>query len=277
MIKNIILHLEPDPVRDLVRDFAASAAGMLDAHLTGVSFAFAATIPSYIAPTMPPATFAHLLTERETAARDSINRFEVAMKRDGVPAEPRLVLQNEFGPSKTFSEMARCFDLSVIMQSDDDNGIDNDPLIEATLLYSGRPLIVVPFIQHEGLKLNRVVCCWDGRRAAVRAINDALPLLRKANAVELFVIESDKTASEIDVGVIDIGRHLARHDIKIEVRRTPAADSNVASIILSHVVDCSASLLVMGGYGHSRLREFVLGGATRGVLAAMTIPVFMSH
>jgi nucleotide-binding universal stress UspA family protein len=51
----------------------------------------------------------------------------------------------------------------------------------------------------------------------------------------------------------------------------------VASIILSHVVDCSASLLVMGGYGHSRLREFVLGGATRGVLAAMTIPVFMSH
>lgn len=277
MIKNIILHLEPDPVRDLVRDFAASAAGMFDAHLTGVSFAFAATIPSYIAPTMPPATFAHLLAERETAARDAIDRFEVAMKRDGVSAEPRLVLQNEFGPSKTFSEMARCFDLSVIMQSDDDNGIDNDPLIEATLLYSGRPLIVVPYIQHEELKLNRVVCCWDGSRAAVRAINDALPLLRKANAVELFVIESDKTASEIDVGVIDIGRHLARHDIKIEVRRTPAADIDVASIILSHVVDCSASLLVMGGYGHSRLREFVLGGATRGVLAAMTIPVFMSH
>jgi nucleotide-binding universal stress UspA family protein len=277
MIKDIILHLERDPSRDIVRDFAASAAEMFAAHLTGVCFAFTASIPTYIVPNFPAGILANILAESETAARGAIDRFEAAMKRDGISAEPRLVLQTEFGPSRTFSEMARCFDLSIIMQSEHYNGIDNSTLIEATLFDSGRPLIVVPYIQQDGLKLDRVVCCWDGSRAAVRAINDALPFLRKANAVELFIVENKKTAKESIIGGIEIGRHLARHDIKIEVRRTPAADIDVADTILSHVADTSASLLVMGGYGHSRLREFVLGGATLGILSAMTVPVFMSH
>ena len=199
------------------------------------------------------------------------------MKRAGLSAEPRLLLQSEFGPPKTFSELARHFDLSVIMQSDDYNGVNNSILIEATLFDFGRPLIVVPYIQRDGLKLDRVVCCWDGSRAAARAVNDALPLLRKAKAVELFIVENEKTANERVICGAEIGRHLARHDVKVEVRTTPADDIDVANTILSHVADCSASLLVMGGYGHSRLREFVLGGATRGILAAMTVPVFMSH
>jgi hypothetical protein len=277
MIKDIILHLERDPSRDMVRDFAASTAEIFSAHLTGVSFAFAASIPNYIVPNFPAGVLADLFAESETAARGAIDRFEVAMKCSGLSAEPRLVLQTEFGPPRMFSEMARCFDLSILMQSDDYNGINNSTLIEATLFDSGRPLIVVPYIQQEGLKLDRVVCCWDGSRAAVRAINDALPLLRKANAVELFIVENEKTANENIIGGIEIGKHLARHDIKIEVRTTPAADIDVPNTILSHVADSSANLLVMGGYGHSRLREFVLGGATRGILSAMTVPVFMSH
>ncbi|MEH6952723.1 universal stress protein (plasmid) [Nitrobacter sp. NHB1] len=277
MIKDIILHLERDPSRDIVRDFAASTAEMFAAHLTGVSFAFAASIPNYIVPNFPAGVLADLLSESETAARGAIDRFEAAMKRGGLSVEPRLVLRTEFGPPRTFSEMARCFDLSIIMQSDHDNGINNSVLIEATLFESGRPLIVVPYIQQAGLMLDRVVCCWDGSRAAVRAINDALPLLRKAKAVELFIVENKKTANESVIGGIEIGRHLARHDIKIEVIRSPAADIDVPNTILSHVADCSANLLVMGGYGHSRLREFVLGGATLGILSAMTVPVFMSH
>ncbi|GAB1716799.1 MAG: UspA [Nitrobacter sp.] len=277
MIKDIVLHLERDQSGDIVRDFAASTAEMFGAHLAGVSFAFAANIPRYIVPNFPAGVLADLFAESEAAARAAIDRFEVAMKRRGLSAEPRLVLQTEFGPPRTFSEMARCFDLSIIMQSDEYSGIDNSSLIEATLFDSGRPLMIVPHIEQDGLRLDRVVCCWDGSRAAVRAINDALPLLRKANAVELFIVENEKTANEKVIGGIEIGRHLARHDIEIDVRRTPAADIDVPNIILSHVADCSASLLVMGGYGHSRLREFVLGGATLGILSAMTVPVFMSH
>jgi len=277
MIKDIILHLERDRSRDVVRDFAASTAEMFAAHLTGVSFAFAANIPNYIMPDFPPDILADLLAESETAARGTIDRFDLAMKRGGLSAEPRLVLQSEFGPPKTFSEMARRFDLSIIMQSDDDKGIDNDNLIEATLFNSGRPLIVVPYIQQDGLELDRVVCCWDGSRAAARAINDALPLLIKAKAIELFIVENEKTANTHVICGAEFGKHLARHGLKVEVETVPAPDIDVADTILSHVADCSANLLVMGGYGHSRLREFVLGGATRGILSAMTVPVFMSH
>jgi nucleotide-binding universal stress UspA family protein len=263
MIKNIIFHLERDPSRDIVRDFAASIAGTFAAHLTGVIFNFATNIPAD--------ALGDLFTESEAEARGAIDRFDLAMKHHDLSAESRLV----FGTQKTFSEMARCFDLSIIMQSDDNTGVNNSILIEAALFDSGRPLIIVPRIQQAGLKLDRVVCCWDGSRNAPRAINDALPLLKKASAVELFTVENEKT--EQAIGGTEIARHLARHDIKVAVKTMRAADTDVASAILSHVADGSTSLLVMGGYGHSRLREFVFGGATRGMLSAMTVPVFMSH
>jgi nucleotide-binding universal stress UspA family protein len=265
MIKDIILHLERDSSRDIVRDFAASMAETFAAHLTGVIFKFATNIPAE--------SLDDLFVESEAEARDAIDRFELAMKRDGLSAESRLVA----GTAKTFSEMARCFDLSIVMQSDEHHYINNSILIEAALFDSGRPLIVVPCTQKDTLKLDRIVCCWDGSRTAARAINDALPLLRKANAVELFIVENEKTAHEQVIRGTEIGRHLARHDIKVEVRTEPAADSDVANAILSHVADGSTNLLVMGGYGHSRLREFVFGGATRGMLSAMTVPVFISH
>jgi nucleotide-binding universal stress UspA family protein len=277
MIKDIILHLERDPSRDAVRDFAISTAETFDAHLAGIAFAFTANVPNYIMPDFPADILADLLAESETAARNAVQRFETTTKRSGLSVESRLILQSGFGPPRTFSEAARNFDLGIIMQTDDDRGFNNDLLIEAALFGSGRPLIVVPYTERSGLKLDRVVCCWDGSRAAARAINDALPLLRKANAVELLIVENEKTAEDDMLRHVEIGRHLARHDVKVEVETTPAADIDVANVILSHVADRSASLLVMGGYGHSRLREFVLGGATRGILATMTVPVFMSH
>ena len=150
-------------------------------------------------------------------------------------------------------------------------------LIEATLFESGRPVIVVPYIQKEGPNLGRIVCCWNGSRAAARAINDALPLLQKAPAAELLIVANEKTGSEREVRGVEIASHLARHGIKVEVEILPAADVDVANVILSRVADCSASMIVMGGYGHSRFREIILGGATRGVLTAMTVPVFISH
>ncbi|WP_439924388.1 universal stress protein [Nitrobacter sp. JJSN] len=265
MIKDIILHLERDSSRDTVRDFAASIAETFAAHLTGVIFNFATNIPAE--------AIDDLFAESEAEARGAIDRFELAMKRGGLSAESRLI----FGTPKTFSEMARCFDLSIIMQSDDNDGINNSILIEAALLDSGRPLIVVPSIQQGGLKLDRIVCCWDGSHTAARAINDALPLLKKANAVELFIVKNEKAANEQVLRGTEISRHLARHDVKVEVETVPAADIDVANAILSHIADGPTSLLVMGGYGHSRLREFLFGGATRGMLSAMTVPVFMSH
>jgi nucleotide-binding universal stress UspA family protein len=98
----------------------------------------------------------------------------------------------------------------------------------------------------------------------------------RAKSVEVLIVAGGRTKSDEMPGA-DVGHHLARHGLKVEVKRIVATDVDVANTILSHVADTSADFLVMGGYGHSRLREFVLGGATRGILRAMTVPVLMSH
>jgi nucleotide-binding universal stress UspA family protein len=103
-----------------------------------------------------------------------------------------------------------------------------------------------------------------------------MPLLKKAKQVEI-VIVSDKRGRNDELPGADLGQHLARHELKVEVKRITSPDIDVPSTILSYAADSAADLIVMGGYGHSRLREFVLGGATRGLLEAMTVPVLMSH
>jgi len=165
----------------------------------------------------------------------------------------------------------------VFMQSEP-NGVDNDDMIETSLFQSGRPLIVVPHIQKDGLKLDHMVCCWDGSSTAARAINDALPLLVKATAVDLLIVLNEKTNSNTNViRGAGMAKHLARHDVKVQIETVPAADIDVTNAILSYVADNSATLIVMGGYGHAKLREVVLGGVTRDMLKSMTVPVFMSH
>ncbi len=275
MIKDIIVSLECKKSRDAVHDYAISIAEAFDSHLAGVACAGGIGLSGLLASDLPSDVLEDLLAERAKAVQDAIGRFEAAAKRNLVSFESHSTEGGDYSPSDVFAAMARRFDLSVVMQSDDDEGIYNDVLIESALFDSGRPVIVTPYIQKDGLKLDRVLCCWDGSRNAARAVNDALPLLKKAKAVELLIVANEKTEDEIRGA--EIGNHLARHDVKVQVTTLPAADSDVANVILSHVAESAADMVVMGGYGHSRLREFVLGGATRDILASMTVPVLMSH
>ena len=152
----------------------------------------------------------------------------------------------------------------------------DDLLIESALFESGRPVIVVPYILKDALKVDRILVCWDGSRSAARAIADALPFLKRGKTIEIITVASGSSRTDELPGA-DLGEHLARHDLSIEVKRLVAADVDVSNVILSYAADCAADFIVMGGYGHSRLREFVLGGATRGILESMTVPVLMAH
>jgi nucleotide-binding universal stress UspA family protein len=228
-------------------------------------------------PNFPAQMLTEIRAESEKIARTTLARFDAAAKLSLLSSEHRLVLENELRVPNTYSGLARRFDLSVLMQSDPD-GVNNDALIEASLFDSGRPLLVIPYIQKGALKLDRLVCCWDGSSAAARAINDALPLLVKASNVELLIVLNEGgNSAQSEIDGIEMAKHLARHKVKVDVKTTPAGGMDVTSVILSHAADCSADLIVMGGYGHSRLREFILGGTTRGILSSMTVPVFMSH
>lgn len=274
MIKDLIVNLETNAARDRVVDVALAIARTFDAHVSGVCFAYD-SMPSFTMPDFPSEVLTKMLAANEAAARGAVERFEAACKREGVSAEHHL-LETPYGTSGRFPKMARRFDLSVLMQSDPDNG-DNDVLIEQVLFDSGRPVLIVPYIQKDAVKPDRVVCCWDGSRAATRAINDARPFLRRAAAVELLIVRDHKVRDESELRGIEMANHLARHGIKLDIKVITAPDVSVSGTILSHVADTAADLLVMGGYGHSRLREFVLGGVTREMLASMTVPVLMSH
>ena len=213
----------------------------------------------------------------EKAARAVIDRFEDAAKRSLLSVEHRLHRATEAGAAVVFSTSARRFDLSVLLQTEP-GVVNNDDMIEASFFESGRPVCVVPYIERDGIKLDRLVCCWDGSRPAARAINDALPFLTRAGAVDLLIVLNEKTKNdEREIRGVEMGKHLARHGIKVEVKTMVAPDIDVTNTILSYVADFSATMIVMGAYGHSRLREFFLGGVTRGILSSMTVPVLMSH
>lgn len=277
MIKDLIVNLEHDPSQDRARDFAITVAEAFNAHIAGVAFAYAPEFPGYMMLEIPPDIIAAMVEESKKAAEAAIKRFDEAAKRSQLSAEHRLVRTVGAAAPTLFAALARRFDLSIFVQSSPD-GADNDDMIESALFESGRPVVVVPYIQKDGLKLDHVVCCWDGGRAAARAINDALPLLVKADKVDLLIIENDKTNNETtEIRGVEMASHLARHDVKVEIEIIPAPDIDVAEAILSHVADESGTLIVMGGYGHAKLREIILGGVTRAMLKSMTVPVFMSH
>ncbi|MBI3699765.1 MAG: universal stress protein [Afipia sp.] len=276
MIRDIVINLEHDIARDVARDYAISIADRFEAHLEGV--AFAGKIPTFMTPDIPAGVLAEILAGEEKLAKSAIARFSEAVKRSDISSAHHLVARSEFGPAQTFSALARRFDLSVLMQPSEGEGVNRNLFVEFALFDSGRPLIVVPYIQKNGLDISQVVCCWDGSRAAARAINDALPLLTIAEAVELLIIDTDsETNSEVELRGFEMTEHLARHGAKVELTRLSGAKGDTANLILSHAADNSAGLIVMGGYGHSRLREFVLGGVTREMLSSMTVPVLMSH
>ena len=277
MIKDIIVNVELKKSRDSVCDYAISVAKSFDAYLAGVAFGGFIDVPNYFMPELPPYVFDEVLNESNQLAVAALERFEAAAKRCALSMECRLDTESNSSPAGNFSAMARCFDLSILMQFDESSGLDNGLLIESTLFDSGRPIIIVPFVQKKGLVLERVICCWDGSNAAARAINDSLPFLKKAAATELFIVTNEKTEGVNGVQGSDMANHLARHGVKVEAAALPGADADVANVILSYAAERAANMIVIGGYGHSRLREFILGGATRGILSAMTVPVFMSH
>ena len=276
-IKDIVLHLFADAKHDVAVKYAVSVAEAFGANLAAVTFAYEAVLPATLMGGGLPVDF---INEQralaEKAADAAVTRLKEMARRSGVAVEARLETTSLAGAADIFGHLARRFDLSIVGQANPDVVGPQELIIEAALFQSGRPVVVVPYIQKTGLTLNRVLVCWDGGRQAARAIADALPFLHRAKAVEV-VVGATKPLKSDDSRGADIARHLAHHDLNVDLKRVVTGGTDVANTILSYAADVSADFVVMGGYGHSRLREFILGGATRGVLSSMTIPTLMSH
>jgi nucleotide-binding universal stress UspA family protein len=276
MIKDIVVNLSVGEKVSPAGDYAVSVAVAFDAHLAGIAFLYDPIVPVSGAGYIPAEVIETQERDNEAATKAALDRFTAASARAGVTAEPLTLSASFAGVGEQFGRIARRFDLSIVGQAEPETSGVEEIIAESALFESGRPVIVVPYIQKAPLKLDRVMVCWDGSRAAARAIADAMPLLHRAGRVEVVIVANERgTKDEIEGA--DMGAHLARHGLNVEVNRTALGDIDVADVILSHAADAGSDFIVMGGYGHSRLREFVLGGVTRSIMRSMTAPVLMSH
>ena len=276
MIKDLVVNLTLEAARDPAAEFAISIAAAFEAHVAAIAFAFDPVVTPAVLDGLSSTWVDVQREESRGAAKAAIDRFEAAARREGLSAEHRL-FQTSLGDAiGLFGRIARRFDLSVVKQQEPDRPNGDELVIEASLFQSGRPAVVVPYIQKAPLKLDRVLVAWDGSHGAARAIGDAMPFLRRAKAIDIVMVADGRTKKD-EVPGVEIGQHLARHGLNVDVRQLVAEHMDVTNTILSYAADNGADFMVMGGYGHSRLREFVLGGTTRGILQTMTVPTLMAH
>ena len=212
--------------------------------------------------------------ELETVEADHRALFEDIVRRRGIQSEWRSLpyMSTEVGVHAYYA------DLVVVARPEPADHMAGPPgLAESLVLTAGRPIIIFP-PDSKVSRIHRILVAWNARREAIRAVADALPLLARAEAVEVLVVEDQHhpAGHEQEPGA-DIARHLERHAAQVGVRRLRSGGDAVGQLLLSQAVSFGADLLVMGAYGHSHLSEWVFGGVTRTVLHAASLPILMSR
>src|SRR5437899_3701870 len=201
-------------------------------------------------------------------------RYEDIVRRHGIRAEWRSLPHFD----SDVAAHARYADLTVIARPDPAGQTGGPPgLVESLVLTSGRPIIVLP-PRGTASRVRRILVGWNAAREAVRAVADALPLLVRAEVVEVLVVDPERRpAGHGQEPGADIARHLARHGAQVEVRRLSSGGEEVGHLLLAQAAAFGADLVVMGAYGHSHLTEWIFGGVTRTVLGEASLPVLMSR
>lgn len=277
--KTVLVHLDQSPRCDVRIQLAAQISQGFGAHLIGAAMTgISRHVFSRVEFDLTDPVFAHHRDHLRQHARDVLKHFEQVVSSVGVDSvESRLVDDDAAGGMVLHSRYA---DLTVMGQFDSAATIPGvmSNLPELVVLGSGRPVLIVPHSGQPAYPLRRVMVAWDGSLSASRAISFALPMLLRADTVDVVVMQTADKKEDIhgeDAGA-DLALFLARYQIKVNVvERLIKGDRGEA--LLSIAADLATDLIVMGGYGHTRFRELVLGGVTRTLLHSMTVPVLMAH
>jgi nucleotide-binding universal stress UspA family protein len=246
---------------------AVAATGLpASYYLGGLSGEGAAIVPAYLDALKDRALTALAMSEA-VAAKEGVQSFEQRM----IEEEPGVALCLQ----------ARYSDLLIIGQDDSEDQTIAQPsmVAEYVLINSVNPVLIVPHSGEFATAGQRILIAWDGSMEAARAVHGAIPILQRASLVQVAVFDPiiGPSAHGEEPGA-DIALFLTRHNVRVDVsRHVTGGEIDIGNAILSHASDFGANLLVMGGYGHSRFREVLLGGVTRTVLKSMTMPVMMSH
>lgn len=280
--KDLLVHVDgSEPGRRRV-DFAMTMARLHDARLTGLyTLDLIPTIETlargYGDQLEFVESYAVLRKQAIERAGHVEAEFREGLRREGIAGEWRFL---ESLPAETVALHARYADLAIVGQIDQEKPppVNAARIPEEVLFASGRPVLVIPYAGRFNGACENVLLAWTATREAARAFNDALPLLAQAKKVTVLTINPERVADvEPGIPAADIAHHLAQHGIVTEAATTVADEISTGDALLNYASDHGDDLIVMGAYGHSRAREFILGGVTRQMLRQMTVPVLMSH
>lgn len=272
-IKTILVHVDTAKRSERALETALMLADRHDAHLIGLGVRSPATMPSYAAVEIPQEVIEQIVQEQNRAVEEAEEKFQAAVKRSGRDArcEWRAV---KGILAEAIVDAGRGADLVVIGQEEEEDTSLYEGVPDQVVLEAGRPVLVVPYFGQTEKIGSRIVVAWNDSREAARAVSDAMPFLKAADDVEVVTVGDGDGES---VPGEEAGRFLAAHGISARLSSAPAGSIGAENVLLNRVSDDGANLIVMGAYGHSRLREMVLGGMTRHILRHMTAPVLMSH
>lgn len=270
-LKDILVIADDAKSAPVRLDVAAILAAAQNAHIVALHVRERPYTPAGfgVVPSTLVAWQDSVMREREEKAANAVAEAE---RRNGCSYEWCSVEGDTIAVTLLHSRYA---DLVVASQGRAEDEAYEDYLTEELIMGSGRPILVVPSYGRFPTVGERALVAWNRSREAARAVHDALPIVTRAQSLR--IMEVNPAPDDPHLAGADIALHLARHGVKAEAGSTTAEDIDVGDVLLSRAADLGADLLVMGAYGHSRLREYTLGGATRHILQHMTIPVLMSH
>jgi nucleotide-binding universal stress UspA family protein len=278
MLRNLLVHIPTQQSPTPVIDCAVSLAAAGGAYLDAVAIGYESVNAGFVLEGGAVAVAAVMEIERERAlesANAAIAVFEADARRAGIAYATRALSAMPAEAAQTVAALARLHDLTIVLQPERSRpSLDND-VPQEVLFGSGGPVLMVPYIHKGPLEANHVGIAWDGSRLAARALRDAMPFLTAAKTVTVITVNEDRNPAGASPSELAV--QLGRRGIHARIDRLTADGSNIHNAILSTAADNSIDFLVMGGYGHSRLQERILGGVTRGIFESMTIPTLMAH
>jgi len=277
MMKNLLVHIPTERQIRPVVDVAVSLAVAQMAHLDAISIGYETTnVALAVEGGGAVATVFEMEHERALARADAaLAIFDAEARNAGIDYSLQALAGLPVETAARLSAAARLHDLSIVLQPDADLDTFDNALPQDLLFQCGGPVLVVPNIHKGPLALRRIGIAWDGSRLAARAVRDAASFLARAEAIAIISVNEAQDPGKASAA--DLAAHLARHGLHARIERTTVDHANIQPAILSIAADTNLDLIVMGGYGHSRLQERLLGGVTRGMLQSMTVPTLMSH
>jgi len=279
-IKDILFPMisYPIPTKTDSVEKAVGLAASLGAHLSGLTFELDIQSPVglYADPVNVSGIFAAERAKSAANARDLIAAFDDVADRRGIMHEHAIEHCPPIEVAHLLVAHARLRDLSVFPLKVADHG--QRSLIEQLIFESGRPVLLLPEDATRELSspCNTAIVAWDHSRPAARTVADALPMLQAAKHVHVVTVVDEKRLSRPGSGA-ELGKHLARHGVEVIFDQVLAKGRTIGDALEAYVVERTADLLVMGAYGHSKMREFILGGATKSVLTRPFAWTLVSH